>query len=123
VGYEYNLAAPLQGQPRPFACEGATYFRWSVARSREELVAKMAEKLEGRVPEAVFSFSQPIELRVSELISGVRSDMRYARTPYSPRLASSSANIANPANRSSRNRCCASDAAARSSSVCTWYIT
>jgi cobalt-zinc-cadmium resistance protein CzcA len=35
----------------------------------------MAERLEERVPEAVFSFSQPIELRVSELISGVRSDV------------------------------------------------
>jgi cobalt-zinc-cadmium resistance protein CzcA len=48
---------------------------WTSARNREELVAKMAERLEERVPEAVFSFSQPIELRVSELISGVRSDV------------------------------------------------
>jgi len=48
---------------------------WTSARSREELIGKMAEALEERVPTAVFSFSQPIELRVSELISGVRSDV------------------------------------------------
>jgi cobalt-zinc-cadmium resistance protein CzcA len=48
---------------------------WTSARSREELIGKMAEALEARVPTAVFSFSQPIELRVSELISGVRSDV------------------------------------------------
>jgi cobalt-zinc-cadmium resistance protein CzcA len=35
----------------------------------------MAKALEDGVPNASFSFSQPIELRVSELISGVRSDI------------------------------------------------
>ncbi len=35
----------------------------------------MSKALENRVPNASFSFSQPIELRVSELISGVRSDI------------------------------------------------
>lgn len=49
--------------------------RWTSAHSREELVEKMSEALESRVPSAVFSFSQPIELRVAELISGVRSDV------------------------------------------------
>jgi cobalt-zinc-cadmium resistance protein CzcA len=48
---------------------------WKSAASREELVEKMSKALEDNVPEAVFSFSQPIELRVSELISGVRSDV------------------------------------------------
>ena len=48
---------------------------WTSAKSREELIAKMSEKLEHEVPLGVFSFSQPIELRVAELISGVRSDV------------------------------------------------
>jgi cobalt-zinc-cadmium resistance protein CzcA len=48
---------------------------WTSARTREELIGKMAEALERRVPSAQFSFSQPIELRVSELISGVKSDI------------------------------------------------
>lgn len=43
--------------------------------SREQLVQAIDEALVKNVPGAVFSFSQPIELRVSELISGVRSDV------------------------------------------------
>lgn len=48
---------------------------WTSAGTREELIAMMSERLENEVPEGVFSFSQPIELRVAELISGVRSDV------------------------------------------------
>jgi cobalt-zinc-cadmium resistance protein CzcA len=48
---------------------------WRTAHSKEGLVEKMSEALEKKVPNAAFSFSQPIELRVSELISGVRSDI------------------------------------------------
>lgn len=48
---------------------------WTTTQSREQLVEKMSEKLEHEVPNGVFSFSQPIELRVAELISGVRSDV------------------------------------------------
>jgi len=44
-------------------------------KNRTELIEKMAKALDDGVPGAVFSFSQPIELRVSELISGVRSDV------------------------------------------------
>jgi len=43
--------------------------------SKEELVEAIRATLERRVPGAMFSFSQPIELRVAELISGVRSDV------------------------------------------------
>ncbi len=43
--------------------------------TKEELVRAIAEAMEKNVPGAVFSFSQPIELRVAELISGVRSDI------------------------------------------------
>ena len=49
--------------------------QWTSARTREELVEKMSKELEDGVPDGIFSFSQPIELRVSELISGVRSDV------------------------------------------------
>ncbi len=43
--------------------------------SREELVAAIDETLRREVAGAVFSYSQPIELRVQELIAGVRSDV------------------------------------------------
>jgi heavy metal efflux system protein len=49
--------------------------QWATTQSKTELVEKMSEALEKRVPNASFSFSQPIELRVAELISGVRSDI------------------------------------------------
>lgn len=49
--------------------------QWTSAHSREELVEKMSKALADNVPQANFSFSQPIELRVAELISGVRSDI------------------------------------------------
>jgi heavy metal efflux system protein len=48
---------------------------WKTAHTKTELVEQMSEALEKKVPNASFSFSQPIELRVSELISGVRSDI------------------------------------------------
>src|SRR6266545_3486570 len=48
---------------------------WKTTHSKTELVEKMSEALEKKVPNGAFSFSQPIELRVSELISGVRSDI------------------------------------------------
>jgi heavy metal efflux system protein len=48
---------------------------WKTAHTKAELVEKMSETLEKKVPNAAFSFSQPIELRVAELISGVRSDI------------------------------------------------
>ncbi len=48
---------------------------WTTTHSKVELVEKMSKALEDGVPNASFSFSQPIELRVSELISGVRSDI------------------------------------------------
>jgi heavy metal efflux system protein len=48
---------------------------WTSATTREELIEKMSEALERSAPEGAFSFSQPIEMRMSELISGVRSDI------------------------------------------------
>ncbi len=43
--------------------------------TKEELVEAIDETLKAKVPGAIFSYSQPIELRVAELISGVRSDI------------------------------------------------
>jgi len=48
---------------------------WTTANTREELVQRMAERLKAALPGLGFSFSQPIELRMAELISGTRSDV------------------------------------------------
>ncbi|MFQ5749321.1 MAG: efflux RND transporter permease subunit, partial [Planctomycetota bacterium] len=42
---------------------------------KSELIQALDRRLRTRFPGVVFSYSQPIELRVSELISGVRSDV------------------------------------------------
>jgi heavy metal efflux system protein len=49
--------------------------QWTRAMTREQLIEKMSEALERGAPEGAFSFSQPIAMRMSELISGVRSDI------------------------------------------------
>jgi cobalt-zinc-cadmium resistance protein CzcA len=49
--------------------------KWTTAHTKEELVKAMDERLKKRIAGTIFSYSQPIELRVSELISGVRSDV------------------------------------------------
>jgi cobalt-zinc-cadmium resistance protein CzcA len=48
--------------------------QWKRVSSKAELEREMSEVLE-RIPGLVFGFSQPIELRVNELIAGVRSDL------------------------------------------------
>jgi len=48
---------------------------WSAADTRDELVEAMERTLLDEVPGQRFSFSQPIEMRMNELISGVRSDV------------------------------------------------
>ncbi len=58
---------------------------WTTAKSREELVERMSERLTQALPGLGFSFSQPIELRMAELISGTRSDV--AVTIYGDDLA------------------------------------
>jgi cobalt-zinc-cadmium resistance protein CzcA len=42
---------------------------------REAMVAALDESLRARLPGTIFSYSQPIELRVAELVSGVRSEV------------------------------------------------
>jgi heavy metal efflux system protein len=46
---------------------------WTV-KNKDELIEKMNKEL-NKIPGIAYGFSQPIELRVSELISGVRSDI------------------------------------------------
>ncbi|MCA9605580.1 MAG: efflux RND transporter permease subunit [Myxococcales bacterium] len=58
---------------------------WTTADTREGLVEAMSERLEERLPGQGYSFSQPIELRMAELISGSRSDV--AITIYGDDLA------------------------------------
>ena len=47
---------------------------WKIANSNEELVEKMREDL-SLIPGVAYSFSQPIALRVDELISGVKAQI------------------------------------------------
>jgi len=48
---------------------------WMNDRSYEDLAIDMREKLEQVVPTSVISFTQPIQMRVEELISGVRATL------------------------------------------------
>jgi cobalt-zinc-cadmium resistance protein CzcA len=49
--------------------------QWKRSNTKEELVELIEHKLRDEVPGQNFSFSQPIELRTNELLSGVRSDV------------------------------------------------
>ncbi|TWT75532.1 Cobalt-zinc-cadmium resistance protein CzcA [Posidoniimonas polymericola] len=48
---------------------------WPAAKSREELIADMEVALNARVPGVAFGFTQPIEMRVDELVAGVKADV------------------------------------------------
>ena len=48
--------------------------RWTKARTQADLVARMNETL-GDLPGITFAFSQPIEMRMNEMIAGIRSDI------------------------------------------------
>jgi cobalt-zinc-cadmium resistance protein CzcA len=47
---------------------------WTTAKNKDELVDAMRERLEN-IPGMTFSFSQPIALRVDELVSGIKSQI------------------------------------------------
>ncbi len=47
---------------------------WKTARTKEELIEKMREELE-KIPGVAYNITQPIALRVDELISGVKSQI------------------------------------------------
>jgi cobalt-zinc-cadmium resistance protein CzcA len=48
---------------------------WRNGLSKEALADELRKRLEERVPGANFNFTQPIAMRVDELVSGVRSDI------------------------------------------------
>jgi cobalt-zinc-cadmium resistance protein CzcA len=48
---------------------------WKTASNREGLIEAFDKALKDKVPGNIFSYSQPIELRMQELIAGVRSDV------------------------------------------------
>jgi len=48
---------------------------WTTARTKEALIERMAAALAEQVPGVGIGFTQPIEMRFNELISGVRSDI------------------------------------------------
>lgn len=58
--------------------------QWTRVKNKTELVEALEDVLERKVPGQNYSFSQPIELRTNELISGVRSDV--AVNIYGPDL-------------------------------------
>jgi cobalt-zinc-cadmium resistance protein CzcA len=47
---------------------------WPGSRDREDLIERMSAALRADVPGVGLGFSQPIEMRMNELVSGVRSD-------------------------------------------------
>jgi len=72
-------AAEIPTDPMPMdACDLTVILKdkkeWTTTHDREELANMMAEALEN-VPGVTFGFSQPIQLRSNELISGVRQDI------------------------------------------------
>ncbi len=52
-----------------------TEHEWPTRIARDELIQQMSEKLYQQVPATVFSFTQPIEMRVDELVAGVKADV------------------------------------------------
>ncbi|TWU44122.1 Cobalt-zinc-cadmium resistance protein CzcA [Novipirellula aureliae] len=48
---------------------------WPQKKSREELIAEMETVLSDRVAGVAFGFTQPIEMRVDELVAGVKADV------------------------------------------------
>ena len=72
-------ASEIPTDPMPIeACDLTILLKpkdqWTSASTREELTEKMQKKLED-IPGVSFGFSQPIQLRTNELISGVRQDV------------------------------------------------
>ncbi|MBM4000789.1 MAG: efflux RND transporter permease subunit [Planctomycetes bacterium] len=48
---------------------------WPKAKSRDERIAELSAALESNVPGVSFGFTQPIEMRVDELVAGVKADV------------------------------------------------
>ncbi|WP_417383123.1 efflux RND transporter permease subunit [Gimesia sp.] len=48
---------------------------WPHPKSRDELIEEMSDELNQKVPGVAFGFTQPIEMRVDELVAGVKADV------------------------------------------------
>ncbi|MFN0050869.1 MAG: efflux RND transporter permease subunit [Planctomycetales bacterium] len=48
---------------------------WPEHKSRDRLIEEMSDLLKDRIAGALFGFSQPIEMRVNELVAGVKADV------------------------------------------------
>jgi cobalt-zinc-cadmium resistance protein CzcA len=48
---------------------------WPESKSRDQLIDEMSEALSSKVPGVAFGFTQPIEMRVDELVAGVKADV------------------------------------------------
>ena len=49
--------------------------KWPTHKTRDELIQEMTVLLKENVPGIVFGFTQPIEMRVDELVAGVKADV------------------------------------------------
>ncbi|QDT08692.1 efflux RND transporter permease subunit [Planctomycetes bacterium K23_9] len=48
---------------------------WPAPKTRDELISEMEAVLTDKVPGVAFGFTQPIEMRVDELVAGVKADV------------------------------------------------
>ncbi|WP_417395478.1 efflux RND transporter permease subunit [Gimesia chilikensis] len=48
---------------------------WPEPKTRDELIEEMSDALNSQVPGVAFGFTQPIEMRVDELVAGVKADV------------------------------------------------
>jgi len=48
---------------------------WPIGVTRETLIDRFSRELESSIPGAVFGFTQPMEMRVDELVAGVKADV------------------------------------------------
>ena len=51
------------------------HHEWPRPKPRDELIEEMSQVLNSRVPGVMFGFTQPIEMRVDELVAGVKADV------------------------------------------------
>ncbi|MAT15141.1 MAG: CusA/CzcA family heavy metal efflux RND transporter [Planctomyces sp.] len=49
--------------------------QWPEHKSRDDLIEEMSAELTSKVPGVAFGFTQPIEMRVDELVAGVKADV------------------------------------------------
>ncbi|MCR9119818.1 MAG: CusA/CzcA family heavy metal efflux RND transporter, partial [bacterium] len=48
---------------------------WPEHKTRDDLIQEMSDELNANVPGVAFGFTQPIEMRVDELVAGVKADV------------------------------------------------